>query len=333
VRVLITGAAGFVGINLVRRFAAEGADVEALVRRDPDSETLAYLGDLARLIQWHHGDVTARTACIDLIRRLQPDVVLHAAAVTLTPEQELADPARIFDVNVGGTLNLLEAARRAESIRFVFVSSGGVYGPSPPTPALSEDAPVVHSGMYVIGKLASEHLCVRYHELGHVDARIGRMGTGYGPMERGTPSRSGTSVIHRVVRWAFEGGGARPLRTAGAEIARDFIHIDDVAEAFWHLAASEPLPERIYNVGAPESRPLADALAVLAREVSGLTWHEVPTDADADVSQGPPNARASMDLTRIERDTPWRPRYRLEEGVRAYLRWLQSSSWRSPGSP
>ncbi len=324
-RVLVTGASGFLGINLVRRFASAGASVGALVRRDPDDLALGYLGESAARVKWEIGDVLDRDACADLVSRTRPDVVVHAAAVTQAPEEERRAPAVTFDVNAGGTLNVLEAARVNGRIRFVYVSSGAVYGPAAPQPALAEDAPLQTSGMYAIAKLASERLCIRYHELGLLDTCIGRMGTGYGPMERRTGSRSGTSAVHRAVHAALDGTRWGPLRVAGAEIARDFIHVEDVVDAFWHLSTAAGLQERVYNVGAPDSRPLSEALELLAREVEGFSWLPVAQDAEPDLVQTPQNARSAMDLSRIRRDTSWHLRYDLEGGVIAYLNWCRAN--------
>jgi UDP-glucuronate 4-epimerase len=325
-RALVTGAGGFVGLHLVRRFAAGGAEVDALVRRPPDAASEAFLGELAARVAWRFGDVTDRDACDRLVAERRPDVVVHAAAVTFTGDQERAEPARVFDVNAGGTLNALEAARRHGVGTFVYVSSGGLYGAAPPVPALDETAEMRPVNMYAVSKIASEHLCGRYAALSELRVRVGRLGTAYGPMERASGSRSNLSAVQQVVRAAAEGSAGAgaagtPLRVAGAEIARDFVHIDDVAEAFWHLAVAPSLPELVYNVGAPVSEPLARALDVVAAELPGFSWRPVPDGEAADLRQVAAQARAAMDVTRLLRDTPWRPRYPLAEGVRAYLAW------------
>lgn len=316
-RVLITGAGGFVGVNLVRRFAASGASVVALARRAPDDANTRFVDDVAERVQWVLGDVTERERCDALIAEARPDVVVHAAAVTFTSDQERAEPARVFDVNAVGTLNLLEAARRHAVDRFVYVSTGGLYGAAPPLPALDESTPFQSGSMYAIAKIASEQLCVRYAALSGLRVRIGRLGTAYGPMERTTRSRSNMSAVHQVVTAAAP--GVR-LRVAGADVARDFCHIDDVAEAFWRLASEEELAEHTYNVGATVAAPLRVALDALVECVPGFAWLESDV-ADADVVQTPANARAAMDMRRLERDGGWRERYALADGVAAFVAW------------
>jgi UDP-glucuronate 4-epimerase len=326
VRVLVTGAGGFVGIHLVRRFAAAGADVDALVRRDPDPVAAAFVAGLQGRVTWRHGDVTDRAGLGDLTRAVAPDVLVHAAAVTFTGPQERAQPARVFDVNAGGTLNALEAAREAEVGTFVYVSSGGLYGAAPPEPALDESATMRPGNLYAIAKIASEHLCVRYADLSGMRVRVGRLGTAYGPLERASGSRSNLSAVTQVL--ALAGTLARPLRVAGAEIARDFVHIDDVAEAFHALAVAADLPHVIYNVGAPRSEPLALVLDTLAAEIPGFAWEAVSDPAEADVVQVDAQARAAMDVARLIHDTAWRPAWPLASGVRATLAYLRAH----PGS-
>jgi UDP-glucuronate 4-epimerase len=322
-RVLVTGAGGFVGLNLVRRYAAGGATVDALARRAPDAAAEAFLGELGARVTWRLGDVTDRSACDDLVATARPDAVLHGAAVTFTAEGERADPAKVFDVNAVGTLNVLEASRRHGVATFVYVSSGGLYGAAPPTPALDETTPMRPGNMYAISKIASEHLCGRYREVSAMRVRVGRLGTAYGPMERPTGSRSTMSGVEQVVQGAER--GPRPLRVAGAQIARDFCHIDDVNEAFWHLTVADDLPELVYNVGAPRSESLASVLGVVAAERPDFAWQEVGDDEASDIRQTPVNARAAMDVTRLERATPWRFSLPVADGVRAYLAWRRDN--------
>ena len=322
-RVLVTGAAGFVGLNLVRRFAAAGDHVDALARRRPDPVSEGFTGSGPGAVEWHLGDVTDRAGCDALVEALRPDAIVHAAAVTFTGPQEAADPARVFDVNAGGTVNVLEAARRHGVGTFVYVSSSGLYGANPPLPALDETARMNPGNLYAVSKIASEHLCARYAELTGMRVRVGRLGTAYGPMERTTGSRTNLSGVQQVIRLAETLD--RPVRVAGAEIARDFVHVDDVAEAFYQLTVVPEARHVIYNVGAGRSDPLAVALDALADVAPGFRWERVAADdPTADVRHVPAQARAAMDLGRLEGDTPWRWRIPLAEGARATWTWRRA---------
>lgn len=323
VEVLVTGALGFVGINIVRALARRGHRVAALTRRDPDEAALAFLGESGAQVRWHHGDVGERGEMIALLQRLQPQRVLHAAAITATPEQERADPTRIFDINAGGTLNLLEAARRSGAARFVLVGSTAVYGAAPPLPKRREEDGLQIGGLYTIAKQTSEELCRRYAELFGLTVAVGRLGTAYGPMERPTGSRSGMSSIQRAARKALAG---EEIRVYGAAAARDFCYIEDVAEAFVVLLESATLRHHLYNVAGAEAAPLRRALEAIAEAVPGFSWREVDDPEAADLALLPGRERAGLDLGRLERDGPWRPGHDLHSGIRAYLGWLRAEA-------
>ena len=324
--VLVTGASGFVGINLVRALAAGGADVIALVRRTPDAASERFVEEHVERIRWLQGDVTDRARMLELADGITH--IIHAAAVTATFEEERAAAARVFEVNAGGTLNLLEAAREVGLRRFVFVSSGGLYGPAPPTPALTEDAPLQINNLYGISKRASEGLALRYRELYGFDVAIGRLGTTYGPMERPTGSRHTLSAVHTAVHAAVDTARtskSHPVYVRGGDTARDFLHVDDAADAFVRLVAAPELNHRLYNIGSPVAYSLRDALDALT-EMLDVRWQEVGhenTETNVQVAQGPANARAAMDTSRLERDLGWSPRYDLRAGTRAYLGWLE----------
>lgn len=319
-RALVTGALGFVGLNIVRCLALRGWRVEALTRRDPDPDATRFLGDAGANVAWHHGDVSDRDGMTALLARLRPDSVLHGAAVTATPEQERADPCRVFDVNAGGTLNLLDAARRSDVERFVFVSSSGIYGAAPPTPLRSEEGPLDIGGLYTIAKQTSEQLCRRYAELFGMRVTVGRLGTAYGPMERVTGSRSGMSSIQRAVAGALAG---EDVTVYGADLARDFCYVVDVAEAFEALLGAEALQHGVYNVAGAEAAPLRRALEAIAEALPAFRWHETDDPDAADLVLLPGKARAGLDIGRLRSDTGWQPRHDLRSGVHAYLAWLR----------
>jgi UDP-glucuronate 4-epimerase len=334
-RVLVSGAAGFVGHHLVARFLRGGATVEALDLDVPGAgvgsvDADAQLGDADAQLgdaRWHRGDVTDRAAMDALVARLRPEVIVHAAAVTPSPEGERAEPARVFDVNAGGTLALLEAARRHGVGTFVFVSSAGVYGPRPPLPVVDAASPVRADGLYAVAKLASDGLCLRYAAGGGPRVRIGRLGTAYGPGERASSVRSVVSAVTRAaasaaaaVATAASGGVPAPLRVAGAEVARDFVHAADAADAYWWLAIGADVPPGPYLVGAARAEPLSVALDALAAAAPAFRWAAAAADA-ADLVQTPAQGRAGMDLGPLERATPWRRRFTLAAGAVDTLAW------------
>ncbi len=322
-RLFITGAAGFVGINLVKHAATAGAQVIALSRREPDNASHAFLAGVAANVTWCVGDVSDATGLRELVNHHDVTHILHAAALTGSLETETQNPKRMLDVNLLGTLNVLEAARDISAVRMVFVSSSGLYGAQPAQPALREDSPLVIGGLYTIAKQASEHLCDRLADLHKLDIVTGRLGTTYGPMERPTRSRQRMSAIYQAVTAALE---KRPLTVIGAEISRDFCHVDDISRAYLHLLLTEKLSYRCYNVAGARAEPLSTALNALAT-THDLMWEQDPKDDTTrqHLVQVPEQARASLDLSRLQADTGWTPYFDLTTGVQAYAAWREEN--------
>ena len=199
---LVTGATGFACVHIVRALAEAGEQVVALDLTPPDAAVWAI---------WHRcktgsgssrGMCWMQGPCWRWPRSSGVDRFVHGAAITPTPEVEKADPRRIIDVNLMGTVNLLEAARQVGARRFVFTSSSGVYAPvtCQASSSLTEDSPVQAGGLYSICKLACEAILERYQGLFGLSTVTGRMASIYGPMERATATRRRPSTIYSLVR-------------------------------------------------------------------------------------------------------------------------------------
>lgn len=320
-KVFVTGALGFVGLNIVRTLASKGVEVLALGRRAPDEASLEFVRDVRSKITWVTGDVTDRLGIAKLIKNEHVTHILHAAALTANSDEERADPARMFDINAGGTLNVLEAARHAEVERVVFVSSTVVYGAAPPSPPKCETDPLVIDGLYSVCKQTSEHLCRLYSDRYGLSVVVGRLGSAYGPMERPTSSRQRMSAVYTAVNAALE---KQPLNVYGASIARDYCYIDDVAEAFASLTLHPQLNHSVYNVGSAKAYTLTELLNAIRDLEPTFSWIETSTAEEADIALSSSSARAALDMSRSARDTDWKFQFALERGIKAYLSWLRS---------
>ncbi len=319
-RVLVTGALGFVGLNCVYNLASQNIKVVALSRREPDQESLAFLKG-SKNIKWIIGDVTDQTLLIDQFKAERITHILHAAAMTASFSEEQNAAAHMFQVNAGGTLNILEASVAVKAKRVVFVSSSGLYGPSPALPLKLETDPLTISGLYAICKQTSEHLCQRYSELYGLSTAVGRLGTTYGPMERSSNSRQTMSAIHQLAMLSLT---KTHIKVSGSEIARDFCHSFDIASAFTALLVTEKLSYPIYNVAGSQGYPLSDAIEAVCELNPKFSWQAVEHPEDADLIQTELNARAGMSVQRLQEDTTWQAGYDLKNGMKAYLKWMTS---------
>jgi len=226
--VLVTGATGFVGLHLVERLLAAGARVVGVSKDEPDVLARRFLAGAQPAATFVCGDVRDRDLLLAISRREQADRFVHAAAITPSAEVERASPAAIVDVNLTGTVAVLEAARECRARRVILLSSSGLYGPPDAADRLvTEDAPLQISGLYSICKLAGEHIGRRYATPYGLSVIAARVGTVYGPMERPMPSRQGMSEVYALMHAAIHD---TPVSVFGAGVRRDFCYADDAGE-------------------------------------------------------------------------------------------------------
>jgi nucleoside-diphosphate-sugar epimerase len=283
-RTLVTGAAGFVGANLVRRLLADGEDVVALVRPSSDPWRLAGLG-----VELVESDVRDRV----------PggfDLVFHLAAHGAYSWQE--DETRIRETNVHGTRNAVRAGRRA-----VVAGSSSEYGLKQHAPTEAE--PLYPNSAYAAAKADATALAVA------AGAVVLRLYSAYGPWEE--PSRLIPTLLVRGLA-----GELPPL--VSPTVARDFVHVDDVCEAFVRAAGGEP--GRVYNVGSGRQTTVEQVVQTARRLLDVQAepqWRSMP-DRVWDTETWVANPE------RIRRELGWEARIGLEEGLARTLEWLRGEA-------
>jgi nucleoside-diphosphate-sugar epimerase len=259
---LVAGGAGFIGSNLVEALLGRGERVRVL-----DDFSTGRRENLAEADRWRsrgaeleliEGDLRELVTCERAVAGA--DFVLHQAAIPSVP-RSVADPLGTNAVNVGGTLTLLEAARRGRVRRFVFASSSSVYGESEVLPKV-ESLPPEPISPYALQKLAGESYCRLYHRLYGLPTVALRYFNVFGP--RQDPRSEYAAVIPRFITAAKLG---RPATVYGdGEQTRDFNYVANVVEAnLQACAAPDSACGRAYNVAAGERISLNDLLASIGR--------------------------------------------------------------------
>lgn len=219
---LVTGGAGFVGSHLIDKLAANGSEITVL-----DSFTTGRLENIKHHLDTGRcnlvkGDVTDKSLVERVLKDV--DVVVHLAAL-ISVEESLKHPFEVFDVNVAGTLNLLERAVNGGVKRFVYASSTAVYGEENPLP-LKEDYPPKPISPYAASKASAESYCNAFHSSYGLETVILRFFNIYGPRQEKNPY---SGVITKFVRNCLEN---KPLTIYGdGGQTRDFIYVADVVEA------------------------------------------------------------------------------------------------------
>ncbi len=291
-RALVTGGAGFIGSHVVDALLARGDEVHVV-----DNVSTGSRDNLAAGAEFHELDI--RDPAIETLgAELRPDVVLHLAAqadVGTSVERPVFDA----EVNVVGTVHVLEAARAAGA-RVVFTSSGGaIYGECD-EPATEEHARMPLSP-YAISKLAGEEYIAgwnRLHGTSHVVLRLANV---YGP--RQIPELEGGVVAIFLDRLA--GGETCSIFGDGAQV-RDFVHVSDVAAAFLRAAETGT---GTYNVGTGVATSVLD-LYRLCAHAAGVD--DEPNFAPARAGD---LQRSVIDASRAERELAWRPATSLADGL------------------
>jgi nucleoside-diphosphate-sugar epimerase len=336
---LITGGTGFVMSVVAREWLEQHPDRRAVIldRAGLDDTAQTWFASVRERLTVVEGDVRDPSGWAAELDRHDISAVVHGATVTpisrgsaqeaaRMPPEALA-PARIMDVNLMGTVQLLEWARQKPAIkRFIYISSGSIYrhqGPDWAPEPLPEDGYVAPLTLYGISKFASEMVVNRYADLFGLSVASVRLSSIYGPMDRATGSRNFRHVPNRVAQMALDGEVIRPnsLKPVG-----DYLHSVDAARAILALSEAPRLRYRHYNVASGETASIGDIIGWAKQRVPGLRV-EVADEASANVIQDPALATGmwgAYDISRLERDTGWRAR----EGRAAfhdYMDWLVAS--------
>jgi len=236
-RYLVTGAAGFLGSALANRLAQEGNIVFGL----DDLST----GDPKKLtedVKFHLGDVNDRTKLWTLLREV--DCVYHLAARVSVPES-LLYPREYNQVNVGGTVTLMEAMRDIGVHRVVLVSSGAVYGNQPVQP-VSETATPNPRSPYAVSKLAAEYYVRTIGSLWGIETVCLRVFNTYGPGQRAPAVH--TPVIPGFLRQAWENGTI--VVHGDGNQTRDYVYLDDVVDAMVTAGTAPDINQMTLNIGS-----------------------------------------------------------------------------------
>lgn len=305
-RALVTGGAGFVGANLVRRLLGDGHQVTVLAR--PGSE-LWRLEDISQDVEILQIDLRDEEADRALVGRLRPEWVFHLAAHGAYSWQK--DTRAILTTNFLATVALVEACRTQGTEVFIHSGSSSEYGYK--DHATSEDERAEPNSEYAVAKASATSFCqyvARRHDFNAITLRLYSV---YGPYE--DPRRLIPTLISRGMRNQLP-----PL--VGPDVARDFVSIDDVVEAF-ALAATEPGGERgaIYNVGSGAQTTIRDAVEVARRVLrveAEPVWSSAhPREWDA--------TTWVADTTKIASQLGWKPRFGFQEGFERTADWLRAT--------
>jgi len=319
--ILVTGGAGFVGLNLIEALLARG---EQVVVFGPEAALPAAFDRHRGRVELVRGDVRDEAALRDTFRAHRIRAVFPFAAVTAGPEREARDPGTILDVNVRGVLNTLQAARDAGTVRRVVLpSSAAVYGESAyDHPVLDEAAtPPVPITLYGVTKYAVERAGLRLCASWGLDAVAARIGAAFGPWERDTGVRD-TLSVHLALAGAAKRG--EPVVIPPAPLpAYDWIYARDLVAGLLALLDAPSPPHRVVNLAsgrawAPET---AACLDLLAARFPGFRWRHAGPGEEPTIRWNETRPRGVMSVARAAA-FGWAPRHYPLAAYADYADWL-----------
>ena len=308
---VVTGGAGFIGSHLAARLARDGQQVRVLdsLVSAASQRRAAVLAEMPG-VEIISGDIRDAGVCQNALR--DADFVFHHAAEASVP-QSVEDPAMCVAVNLGGLVNLLEAARSGVK-RFVFASSCAVYG-NLPGAEKSEDAPTDPLSPYASSKLAGEYLCRNYFHLHGLETICLRYFNVYGPDQ--DPNGAYAAVIPKFITALMQ--AEKPVVYGDGEQSRDFVYVHDVIQANLcaALAPREAVGES-FNIGSGQSVSLNQILNKLAQLQDCVIVLDRQPARPVDIR----NSRA--DITAATKLLGFAPSVGLEDGLARTLHWYQS---------
>lgn len=309
--VLVTGASGFFGSAIVRAMTAAGYEVVAF-DQTPERVIQAHPDGTVERVRHVVGDVTD-LGDLDPGRFQDVTGIVHAAALSLP--DEVGEAARILDVNVRGTMNILTLAGQLPRCeRFVQVSSAGVYDLSRPVSIREADA-TGGGSLYGATKLAAEILAVRMGEVLGFDVGVVRPSSLWGPGEIYRPTRPFVTPLHQLVDCARRGEAVEPQ---GLDAAWDWIYVDDAAEGLTSFFALAMGGRRVtLATGRPVT--FRDVLAAV------IEVFDLRIQPGGKVIDGAPDRPGRLKIESIVAATGWRPTTGLVEGLMRYRTYLDET--------
>ncbi|MCD2435036.1 NAD-dependent epimerase [Acidaminococcus sp. NSJ-142] len=318
-KVLITGAAGFIGFHLAKRLLSLGAQVAGLDNLNPYYDVHLKLDRLRELdlypsFSFTCGDLADAGAVNSLFDEFKPDIVVNLAAQAGV-RYSIDHPRSYIDSNIIGFFNILEACRHFQPEHLLYASSSSVYGNQQKTPFATTD-PVDHPiSLYAATKKSDELMAYTYSHLYGIPATGLRFFTVYGPF--GRPDMAYFSFTRKIM-------AGEPIKIFNqGDMYRDFTYVDDIVAGVERMLCNPPVPNetgdryKLYNIGNNHPEKLMTFIETLEDVLGKKAQKEFLPMQPGDVYQ------TYADVSELEKDFGFKPQTSIREGLSQFAQWYK----------
>jgi len=313
--ILVTGGAGFIGSHLCERLLNDGGRVVCLDNFDNFYDPNIKIKNVEAIARKYSeqfelvtGDIRNHDHLMGIFQKNQIDSIVHLAA-RAGVRPSIVEPLLYEDVNIRGTIGLLEACKEHKIRNLIFASSSSVYGENQRVPFSERDLDIQPISPYGATKRAGELLCYSFHHLYGMNIACLRIFTAYGPRQR--PEM----VIHKFTR-LIDQGEKIPLFGDGSS-RRDYTYIDDLIEGILGVIHYHKGFE-VYNLGESQTTSLKELIGLIESALGKKANIEVLAPQPGDVSI------TYADISKAKQMLKYRPKVEMEEGIKRFVEWYKA---------
>lgn len=304
---LITGGAGFIGSNIAKRLVRDGESVRVIDNFSTGKRN--NIDEIKDKIDIIEGDIRDTNTVLKAVKDI--DFVIHQAALPSVP-RSVKDPITSNDVNVTGTLNLLNAAKNAKTRRFVYASSSSVYGDTPILPK-REDMPPNPQSPYAVTKLTGEYYCSVFYKVYELPTVSLRYFNVFGPFQ--DPESQYAAVIPKFINAVLHHNS--PVVYGDGEQSRDFTYIDNVVDANILSCRNDKSSGKVFNIACGNRYTLNRLLTEVSYHTGNKANPQFIEPRTGDIRHSQADISSARDLI------GYRPKIDFREGLKRTVEWFK----------
>ena len=310
-KAFVTGGTGFIGSNLVEFLVEKGLQVIAFDRYNSNNdwgwlENSKYKNDFEVIL----GDIRDYDSVSKSMKGC--DIVFHLAALIGIPYSYIS-PLAYVRTNIEGTYNILESSKNQEIEHILITSTSETYGTAQKVP-IDELHPLVGQSPYSASKIAADQLAISYNKSFDMPIKIVRPFNTYGPRQ------SARAIIPTIISQILK--GHRSLKLGSLTPTRDLTYVEDTCNGFYQIYKSKSLIGEVTNIGMNSEISIGKLVDLISEIMN--TKLQIETSEDRIRPKNSEVERLVCDNSKILKNTSWKPKYKLEDGINKFIEWMKN---------